>query len=184
MVTSTAFATRFGGSVCPEIPWSVCPETLGQLAPKWCGLIHHNLQARELLLNGDIDSKDYKEIKVEAEQKIISIESKLADLNSNNFKISEVAVIVDKAVENLTKLNIIYCNSGSAEKRELIGSIFSEKFTFEDLEHRTASISDSYNVIYLINKQLQGKKKGQRPEKSVLSHRVIPLGLEPSNNWS
>src|ERR1700749_4414354 len=44
MVTSTAFATRFGGSVCPEMPWSVCPETVGQLAPKWCGLIHHNLQ--------------------------------------------------------------------------------------------------------------------------------------------
>ncbi|MEO7213820.1 MAG: hypothetical protein ABIX36_13505, partial [Mucilaginibacter sp.] len=41
---STAFATRFGGSVCPEMPWSVCPETVGQLAPKWCGLIHHNLQ--------------------------------------------------------------------------------------------------------------------------------------------
>ncbi len=67
----------------------------------------------------------------------------------------------------------------SAEKRELIGSIFSEKFTFEDLEHRTASISDSFNVIYLISKQLQGKKKGQRPEKSVLSHRVIPSGFEP-----
>jgi hypothetical protein len=44
MVASTAFATRFGGSVCPEMPWSVCPETVGQLAPKWCGLIHHNLQ--------------------------------------------------------------------------------------------------------------------------------------------
>jgi hypothetical protein len=46
MVASTAFATRFGGSVCPEIPWSVCPETVGQLAPKWCGLIHHNLHYR------------------------------------------------------------------------------------------------------------------------------------------
>jgi len=45
MVAFTAFATRFGGSVCPEMPWSVCPETVGQLAPKWCGLIHHNLQA-------------------------------------------------------------------------------------------------------------------------------------------
>src|SRR5580692_4718884 len=44
MVTSTAFATSFGGSVCPEIPWSVCPETWGQLAPKWCGHIHQNLQ--------------------------------------------------------------------------------------------------------------------------------------------
>ena len=45
MVAFTAFATRFGGSVCPEMPWSVCPETVGQLAPKWCGLIHHNLHA-------------------------------------------------------------------------------------------------------------------------------------------
>jgi PRTRC genetic system protein B len=45
MVTSTAFATRFGGSVFPEIPWSVCPETWGQFAPKWCGLFHQNLQA-------------------------------------------------------------------------------------------------------------------------------------------
>jgi hypothetical protein len=50
MVASTAFATRFGGSVCPEIPWSVCPETVGQLAPKRCGLIHHNLQLRDLQL--------------------------------------------------------------------------------------------------------------------------------------
>jgi hypothetical protein len=43
MVTSTALATRFGGSVCPEMPWSVCPETWGQLAPKWYGHIHQNL---------------------------------------------------------------------------------------------------------------------------------------------
>jgi len=43
MVTSTAFATRLGWSVSPEMHWSVSPEMGGQLAPEWCGLIHQNL---------------------------------------------------------------------------------------------------------------------------------------------
>jgi hypothetical protein len=34
-------------------------------------------------------------------------------------------------------------------KRELIGSMYAEKFTFEDLQHRTAKTSDLYSFIYL-----------------------------------
>jgi hypothetical protein len=56
MVASTAFATRFGGSVYPEMPWSICPETVGQLAPKWCGLIHHNLHISHGFLQSLRDS--------------------------------------------------------------------------------------------------------------------------------
>ena len=46
------------------MPWSVCPETVGQLAPKWCGLIHHNLHIPAALA-GKWDEK------IEGDQKIL-----------------------------------------------------------------------------------------------------------------
>jgi len=33
------------------MPWSVSPETGGQLAPKWCGHIHQNLHNKNQEVN-------------------------------------------------------------------------------------------------------------------------------------
>lgn len=136
-------------------------------------------KARELLLNGDIDSQDYKLIKDEAEGKIADCQDILGKLGENNKRIAELKKALDDAIFNLTKLNLIYKNSSPEEKRQMVGSMFSEKFTFEELKHRTAILTDTYKIIYLINSELGGKKNGTKENISSLCHRVIPLGLEP-----
>jgi site-specific DNA recombinase len=374
MVTSTAFATRFGGSVCPEIPWSVCPETVGQLAPKWCGLIHHNLhfkevsenkfsieqiwkrarekglacnkstfwlalrnpvycgkivipkykdedtywvqgvhepliseslyyyvqetldgrkkrkerstkivsletlplrgfltcpkcnktlsgsaskgcrqyyhyyhctsicgfrtraeeaneifveglrdyklnsltaelfksvivdayqniskservfrkqyidqitlltnkttRARELLLNGDIDSTDYKSIKTESELKIKIVETKISELNNEFISLEDMNDLVDKAIDTLTKIDVIYCESDNETKRRLISSIYPEKFTLENLKFRTIDLSYPFKIIYLINNELSNKKSETTASKLALSRGVLPTRFE------
>jgi hypothetical protein len=44
----------------------------------------------------------------------------------------------------------------------VIGSMYPEKITFEELEHRTANVDFLFQCIYQINNKLQGKK-GKRP---------------------
>lgn len=40
--------------------------------------------------------------------------------------------------------------------------MYAEKFTFEDLRHRTAQTTDLHSFIYLINNELWEKKKGKQ----------------------
>jgi len=139
-------------------------------------------KARELLLNDDIDAADFRAIKMEAEREIVVLESKISDLRSNNMGISEVEKTLDAAIVKLTSLDAMYCKSDRYQKRKLIGSIYPEKFTFEDLKVRTAKQGELFKFIYLINSELIIKKNGTTTRNSVLSHRVIPSGFEPETD--
>jgi len=124
------------------------------------------------LLNGDIDGSDYKTIKSETEHKLEVLEVKLADTIIAKKQKEDIVPIVVKAIEKLTRLDAIYLESTTSVKRELIGSMHPQIFTFEELQHRTAHIAELYSFIYLINKKLRIKKEGQA---TVL--RACPLWL-------
>jgi site-specific DNA recombinase len=136
-------------------------------------------KARELLLNDDIDAADFKAVKVEAEREITVLESKINELQENKMSIAEVEKTLDSALEKLTAIDKIYCNSDHYAKRKLIGSIYPEKFTFEDLKVRTAKRSEVFEFTYLINSKLRGNKKGTNDSFSRLSQEVNPFGFEP-----
>jgi|GEM_PF-6895921 len=51
------------------------------------------------------------------------------------------------------------------DTRGLIGSIYPENFSFEENEFRTSRINEAVNLIYLINKEIDKHKKGQRVKK-------------------
>lgn len=125
-------------------------------------------KARELLLNGDIESSDYRIIKQECDEAISQTEFKLEDINSKVYSVERLEPIINRALTTLTSLDIIYCKSTSEEKRKLIGSMFPEKITFENLKHRTAKTSEPFNYIYLINSNLSAKKTGQKTLKNLL----------------
>jgi site-specific DNA recombinase len=137
-------------------------------------------KGRELLLNGDLEPSDYKEIKLESERRIMVIEAHLSELARNKKRIINIEPIVYGAIANLTKLSAIYCQSEPCEKRELIGSMYPKKFTFEELQHRTAQIDDFYSYIYLINRQLERKKRGASDRNSCLPTLAPEAGLEPA----
>lgn len=92
---------------------------------------------------------------------------------------TEVEKTLDEALLKLTANDTIYCKSDHYGKRKLIGSIYPEKFTFEDLQVRTAKTGEVFSFIYLINSKLQGNKKGTNGDFFRLSQEVIPLGFEP-----
>ena len=137
-------------------------------------------KARGLLLNGDIDGGDYKIIKAESEQKIDVLEAKLAEVAGNKKHIERIEPLLEKAIPRLTQLESIYCKSGTYSKRELIGSMYPQKFTFEELQHRTAQTSELYSCIYLINSKLCGKKEGQATVLPCLPILAPEAGLEPA----
>lgn len=59
--------------------------------------------------------------------------------------------IVYKGVENLKKLDLLYLNADIGHQRDIIGSIFLEKWSFDGLIHRTGKLNAAAELIYLIN---------------------------------
>jgi len=128
-----------------------CKEYKLSLAKQLTDLNNRSSKARELLLAGDLDSTDYKDIKAECDRGILFTEAQLTELGKNKYTKSQLEPIIDKAITTYTNLNVIYYKSENEEKRRLISSMFPEKITFENLKHRTAKVNDRFNFIYLIS---------------------------------
>jgi hypothetical protein len=58
--------------------------------------------------------------------------------------------------------------------------MYPEKFTFEELQHRTAQAGELYSFIYLINNELRSKKRGQATVLPCLPIVAHDAGLEPA----
>jgi site-specific DNA recombinase len=141
-------------------------------------LTNKTTRARELLLNGDLDAADYREIKKDSEAGIIKLEAKISELKNDFLSSAEFNNLIDKAVYTLTKIDVIYCKSDNEAKRKLISSMCVENFTFENLQLRTTELTESFKIIYLINKQLEGKKSETTDENLTLSRWVLPTRFE------
>ncbi|HEX8377628.1 MAG TPA: recombinase family protein [Pedobacter sp.] len=132
--------------------------------------------ARELLLKGDLDGVEYKEIKSECEAKINALEAKISELSLKNVNIEDD---LNKATMSLMSLgNLCNLNDGKLT-RELIGSMYPEKFTFENIRDRTARVNEFASIMYQISSELEVKKERARTNFSSLPSRVRPPGLEP-----
>lgn len=126
--------------------------------------------ARNLLLVGDIDGADYKEIKTVCNETIVELEQQLT-LNEPKTDM-HVKDIVNQCVSRLSKLDQLFLNASTAQKRMLIGSIFPEKLCFDKSKSRTTRINSIVNSMYLIDRELQDKKNEKKAKKSPFSHGV------------
>ncbi len=134
------------------------------------------LKARELLLSGDLDGTDYKGIKYESEKKIACLEGKALDLNRGNTSIS---TLLDKALNNLSRLDKLYDDADTNRKREIIGSMYPEKLTFDGLSYRTSRLNEAVELIYKLGEGFSENEKGQICKKADLSLLVGLPGFEP-----
>jgi len=134
-------------------------------------------KARELLLSGDIDPADYKTMKTEYEKKIAMLEAKLSQFTSNNDSIDK---LLYTAIDNLSKLDVLYEKGGIAEKRDIIGSMYPEKMTFDGIALRTARVNEAALYMFNIINELEGKKNGTSRNKNNLSRLVPKTGIEPA----
>ncbi|MDB5129789.1 recombinase family protein [Mucilaginibacter sp.] len=130
-----------------------------------------------LLLDGAIESAEYKSLKATAEKKLLSLESKLLGSTKATIDIDDLA---EKALNTLYRLDLLYNQVNVNQKRHLIGSIFPEKLCFDGSTYRTGKINEAASLIYLINSKIQAKKNRTNLEFSKLSDSVAGAGLEPT----
>jgi site-specific DNA recombinase len=133
-------------------------------------------KARDLLLAGDIQADDYRIIKSENEEKINRLEVKLV---SSSKDTTDVEPLLNKAISNISQLDVLYEKGSVTQRRNIIGSMFPEKLTFDGIQYRTTRINETINLISMIDKKIVGKKKGTNLNISDLSQEVNWLGLEP-----
>jgi site-specific DNA recombinase len=117
--------------------------------------------ARKLLLTNEIEPSEYRIIKSDYEKKIFGLESNLIELSKESQNIEP---LLNKAVETLSSLDLIYEKSDNKKKREIIGSIFPEKLVFDGLHYRTARLNEVVSLIYSIGK-VSAKIKKDKPIK-------------------
>ena len=133
-------------------------------------------KARELLLAGDIEADDYRIIKSESEEKINRLEAKLTASITDT---TNIGPLLEKAITNISQLDILYKNGSIVQKRKIIGSMFPENLTFDGFQYRTTRVNEAINLMCLIDSKLKGKKNGTSAKILDLSQEVIPLGFEP-----
>lgn len=130
--------------------------------------------ARRLLLANEIEPSEYRLIKSDYEKKITGLESKLMDLSKES---NNIEPLLNKAITTLTSLHKLYENANNENKREIIGSIFPEKLTFDGFHYRTARLNEAVRLIYSTDKGFSENKNGQTEAIFDLSNAVTLAAL-------
>ncbi len=133
-------------------------------------------KARDLLLTGDLDADDYRTIKSESEEKIHRLEAKLT---ASVTETTDIEPLLNKAISNISQLDVLYTSGSITQKRKIIGSMFPEKLIFDKLQYRTPRVNEAINIMCLIDTQIGSKKNGTSLDLLDLSQQVNWLGLEP-----
>ena len=134
------------------------------------------LNARKLLLAGEIETSDYRSIKSDYEKKITGLESKLMELSKQS---SNIEPLLNKAITKLSSLDELYEKADNKDKREIIGSIYPEKLTFDGFHYRTAGLNEAAKLIYKLGEGFSENENGQTESNFDLSTFVPTKGIEP-----
>ena len=95
-------------------------------------------------------------------------------------KKQEVFQLYKNGLKGLESIENQYIKSEIDHKRRLIGSIFPEKFQFENKKVRTADINPILDKIARFNRVNRKNKKRDKSKKEDLSRSVLKAGLEPA----
>ena len=136
-------------------------------------------KARELLMNDEIDTVDYKLMKRDCEEKINQLEEKLRKAD-NGAALKRT--IIEKISNSFENLDRCYSKAETAQKRLIVSAIFPEKLEYENLQYRTPKLNEVASLILLVNKELGDNKNGTKADFSTLSQKVTWERLELSTH--
>ena len=110
----------------------------------------------------------------------MTLEARLNNFVPNTKATVDIDNLVYKAFENLKKLDLLYLNADIGHQRDIIGSIFPEKWSFDGLIHRTGKLNAAVELIYLIN-STSSKNQSRVRTKIRPNHGFVPrAGVEPA----
>ncbi len=93
--------------------------------------------------------------------------------------LTSITALLNKALNGLTRLDKLYEEADTKRKREIIGSMYPEKLTFDGISYRTSRLNEAVELIYRLGKGFSENKKGQISNKTDLSLLVDLYGFEP-----
>ena len=134
--------------------------------------------ARTLMLDGEIDSNEFKNMRIEIEEKITKLIVELSTISSGLQNIdSKISTIV----ELLPMLGKHYEYCDVTNKRHIVSSIFPSGMIFDEKKSRTLELNKAMAHILSIDKGSEESKKRKHSSFGVLSHRVDPERFELSS---
>lgn len=132
--------------------------------------------AKELMLDGEFSATEYKNMKLEIEEKIDSLSREEANLRVGS---ENQSAKVQQCLEILVNLHQYYVSGDTSKKQRIIGSIFPEKLTFENQKYRTTKVNWVVSMLCSNIKDFKDNKKGKGLFSNNLSLRVVPPVLKP-----
>ena len=134
------------------------------------------LKIQDLYIDGDLSKEEYQKAKMRCQNLINELREKEKQLE----KKQEVFQLYKNGLKGLESIENQYIKSSLDNKRRLIGSIFPEKFQFENKKVRTADINPILHKIAHFNRVNKKNKKRDKSKKEDLSRCVLKAGLEPT----
>ncbi len=132
--------------------------------------------SRELLMSKQIEPSDFREMKARYNYDLERLESQL---NEQRKTVPSIDKLLESGLKNLMRLDDYYEVSEIEKKREIIGSIFPEKLTYDGNVLRTTRVNHVVSLIYQVNRELATKKDRTIQQKFELSGQEVPSGFEP-----
>ena len=123
---------------------------------------------------------DYGTIKAEIEEKLVRLEANLTEVTTSVNSPVNLEKMLDKAVNALSNIDLVYTRSDTNQKREIIGSMYPEKLVFAESGYRTTKINEAAALIFQINSDLEQEKSRTLSDFSQKFGFVPGAGVEPA----
>ena len=134
-------------------------------------------RARDMFLADKIDEDDFRDIKNRYKKELEELEEKLLAMKSNPE--NEIEKKLALALNAVTNIADRYKSANLIDKRAIVGSIFPEKLVFDGTVFRTAKINSFAKYIFLIKREIGGKKRGDQNLKNFNPRLVTSTGFKP-----
>ena len=134
----------------------------------------------ELVSSKQLAPADFRDMKSKYAEQLERLKARLAAREEDQ----DTPGLLDAGIDNLLKLDYIYQDGEIEKKREVIGSMYPEKLTFDGERLRTTRINEAARIIYTLDKAFSENEKGQSGNIPALSSQVGMTGFEPATPTS
>lgn len=151
-------------------------QHISMLTQKLNKLEERKTNLQNTFIAGQITPSDYTELKPIIETQIMEAKAELNALKGDKNKFANE---LEKKISFLSNVHEWYRNSGLQVKKEILGSIFTGKFQFQNNEVRTTGLNEMVAMILRYTGRFLEKKTGQTRYESCLSRLVKQAEFEP-----
>lgn len=89
-------------------------------------------------------------------------------------KTNNIACLLDNAAKSLVTLDQLYKDGDVKKKRQIIGSIFPEKLTFDGINYRTEWLNEAVRLIYSLGTWIFPENKNGQTEVNLDLSTLVP----------